>query len=272
VLAGRRRPAFWPVATPFVAADLERTGQLAGRVAELRPAVVLHAAGVSRGAEAEADPARARRLNGEAVADLAAAAAAAGAALILVSTDLVFAGDRERYFEEDRPDAVGVYGASKAAGEAAALAAGQYVVRLPLLLAGDAGRGRRGADTALLADLAAGRRPRLFTDEIRCPVAAELAAAGLYRLASRLAAGDRPAAPGRVFHLAGGEPVDRHRLGREICRAAGVAPAFAAARAAEVAPERPRRLVLDCAWAERELGWKPPDLRQSLARRFPAGR
>ena len=266
VLAGRRRPAAWPAALPFEPLDLAAAGDFAALLRRLRPRAVLHAAAVTSVAAAEAEPEACERVNTGAVAELAEAARGIGAAVVLVSTDMVFDGHGGPYAEDAPVDAVSVYGRTKAAGEALLLPDGHPVVRVPLLLGGDAGDGRRGADTALLAALRAGARPALFRDELRVPVAAELAAEALLGLVRRAARGD---APGGVFHFVGGETVDRHSLGERICAAAGVAPAFDAALAAELAPARPRRLVLGCARARRELGWEAPDLRQSLARRFP---
>ncbi|MBL7009239.1 MAG: sugar nucleotide-binding protein, partial [Planctomycetes bacterium] len=266
-LAGRRRPGFWPASARFHPVDLAVPGQLADLVGALRPAVVLHAAAVTRVGAAEADPALCRRVNVEAVVELVAAAAGVGARVLLVSTDMVFAGDRESYQEQDLPDAASVYGRSKADAEARVLAAGHAVARLPLLLGGRAGPGRCGADTALLSALAAGERPVLYGDEWRAPIAAELAAEVLFDLLGRLATSELEA--GGVFHIGGCEPVDRHRLGLRVCSAAKAPPAFDFALAAELAPERPRRLILRCDRARWELGWRAPDLRQSLARRFP---
>ncbi len=266
-LAGRGRPAFWPAATPFEPLDLARPGAFAELIRRRPPAAVLHAAAMTRVGDAEADPAACRRINVEAVAELLPAAAAAGCPVLLVSTDMVFDGRRGAYDEDQPPDADSVYGRSKAEAEALVLAAGQTVARLPLLLGGDAGPGRRGADSALLAALAAGERPVLFADELRAPIAAELAAEALLGLARSLADGEP--VPGGVFHFAGAGGVDRHELGLRVCAAAGVAPELDSGLAAEIAPARPRRLVLRCDRARRELGWSPPDLRQSLARRFP---
>lgn len=261
-LLGRQRPPFWPRFASFVRVDLAPAGRLAAAITQLRPRAILHAAGPTRLAVAEADPAAAQRLGPQATAELLDAARSCGARVVLVSTDMVFAGTAESYGEDDAPDADSVYGRAKAACERLVLDAGGTVARLPLLLGGAAGPARRGADADLLAELAAGRRPCLFRDELRSPVAAELAATGLYRLLLG------PPAAG-VFHLVGGEAVDRHTLGLAVCRAAGVAPDFDGALAAEIAPGRPRRLVLRCERARAELGWPAPALRESLARRFP---
>lgn len=73
---------------------------------------------------AEADREAAFRLNAEGPAALARACARQGAAMIQISTDYVFDGTKAGAYVEDDPVApLGVYGASKAAGEAAVRAA-----------------------------------------------------------------------------------------------------------------------------------------------------
>lgn len=67
---------------------------------------------------AEDEPRMAELLNGTAAGHLARAAAERGAALIHISTDYVFHGDRPVPCREDRPtDPLGVYGSTKLAGE-----------------------------------------------------------------------------------------------------------------------------------------------------------
>lgn len=84
------------------------------------------------GAEDPAKQPLVTALNAEAPGVMAVASAEAGAAFVHYSTDYVFDGTkREGYVESDEPTPVSFYGASKAAGERTALAAGgrSYVVR-----------------------------------------------------------------------------------------------------------------------------------------------
>jgi dTDP-4-dehydrorhamnose reductase len=92
---------------------------------------------------AEADPAGALAVNGDAIGVLAAACADHGARLVHVSTDYVFAGNATSPYPEDAPTApINEYGRSKLAGELHVLrelpAAG-YVVRTAWLY-GEHGR------------------------------------------------------------------------------------------------------------------------------------
>ncbi|HEX9793389.1 MAG TPA: sugar nucleotide-binding protein, partial [Planctomycetota bacterium] len=215
VVAGRRVPPAWP-GTSFHPLELATPGAAAALVETLRPHAVLHAAALSSLGACERAPELTERVNRLAVVELAEVCARTGVFLVLVSTDQVFAGVAPVHAEGDPPCPLHAYGRSKAAAERAVLALGGAVARLPLLLGGRAGPGRLGADAALLAKLAAGERPALYRDEIRCPVGVEAASDGLWRLlAARL--------PG-IVHLVGSEAVSRAELGRRVCAAAGVLP------------------------------------------------
>ncbi|OHD66302.1 MAG: dTDP-4-dehydrorhamnose reductase [Spirochaetes bacterium RBG_13_51_14] len=69
-------------------------------------------------------------INADGAHNIACVAAAAGAALVHVSTDYVFDGEKsEPYLEEDTPNPIGVYGLSKLAGERhVASAMGRYFI------------------------------------------------------------------------------------------------------------------------------------------------
>jgi dTDP-4-dehydrorhamnose reductase len=105
--------------------------------------IVVNAAAWTDVDGAEADPAGATAVNGEAVAGVAAACRAAGARLLHLSTDYVFAGDAVTPYAEDAPTApVNAYGAGKLRGEIhvrTALPDAGYVVRTAWLY-GEHGR------------------------------------------------------------------------------------------------------------------------------------
>jgi dTDP-4-dehydrorhamnose reductase len=98
--------------------DLERLDDVAAALRAYRPEVIINAAGYTTVDKAEDEPERAHRVNAEGAAAIALAAAEIGAALIHVSTDYVFAGDKPAPYVEDDPTApTSVYGASKLRGE-----------------------------------------------------------------------------------------------------------------------------------------------------------
>lgn len=106
-------------------ADFDAPDSLAGLVARIAPDVVVNAAAYTAVDKAEAEAASAFRVNAEAPAAIARACAASGAWLVHYSTDYVFDGSATRpYREDDATAPLGVYGASKLAGEEAIRASG----------------------------------------------------------------------------------------------------------------------------------------------------
>lgn len=86
--------------------------------------VVVNAAAYTAVDKAESESDIAMTINAEAAGAVAAAAARCGAPIIQLSTDYVFDGALNRpYRESDPPHPLGVYGASKLAGEVAVAAA-----------------------------------------------------------------------------------------------------------------------------------------------------
>jgi dTDP-4-dehydrorhamnose reductase len=87
-------------------------------VRETRPAVIVNAAAYTAVDQAESEAALAHAVNGAAPRILAEEAASCGALLVHYSTDYVFDGKKaDPYVESDPCAPLGVYGASKLAGE-----------------------------------------------------------------------------------------------------------------------------------------------------------
>jgi dTDP-4-dehydrorhamnose reductase len=111
-----------PVATDlregFVPLDITDLAGTRAALRERRPDAVIHCAAWTNVDGAERDPDGAYRINALGSWNLAAAAAEAGAWLAYVSTDFVFDGEKTApYTEFDAVNPLGVYGASKEAGE-----------------------------------------------------------------------------------------------------------------------------------------------------------
>ncbi len=98
--------------------DLADPHSVGATIAAHRPDVVINAAAYTAVDKAEAERDAAFAINAEGVGVLARAAGAAGVSLIHVSTDYVYDGSKPApYFESDATNPIGVYGASKLAGE-----------------------------------------------------------------------------------------------------------------------------------------------------------
>ena len=115
----------WPqgyevVAIGRDALDLRDPSAIAAKVAERQWAAVINAAAYTAVDKAENDVLTAWQVNAMAPAAFAEACAKAVIPLVHVSTDYVFAGDKQGAWEENDPvSPLGVYGASKLGGELA---------------------------------------------------------------------------------------------------------------------------------------------------------
>lgn len=174
---------------PAVQAVLER----------LRPTVIVNAAAYTKVDAAESNEALAFRVNEEGPRQLARAAAHAGIPLIHVSTDYVFDGTKDGWYTEDDPVApLGVYGRSKAAGEAAVRVEtpAHVIIRTSWVY------GTYGANILKTVLRLAGERDelRFVADQHGCPTATPDLARAVITAAIR-ATGAEPAFG--TFHFAG---------------------------------------------------------------------
>ena len=103
--------------------DLENPLALEQLLKKQHPNLIINAAAYTSVDQAETDKERAFAINATAVQMMAEFAAKTNATLLHYSTDYVFDGKKEAaYLETDLPAPLGIYGASKAAGEAAIIA------------------------------------------------------------------------------------------------------------------------------------------------------
>jgi dTDP-4-dehydrorhamnose reductase len=215
-------------ATALDVCDADAVTALVARVA---PDAVVHTAYVQDGDAAHA-------VNAGGAEHVARAARAAGARLVHVSSDAIFAGNGDRPLrEEDRPDPVTAYGATKAAAEPLVVAAHPeaLIIRTSLLYGGP-GRAPSKHETLALAVARGEADVTFFSDEIRSPVQVDDLAAALLELVATTHAGP--------LHVGGADAVSRLAFARLIAAAAGEDPArLGAGRPAP--PGRPRNCPLD---------------------------
>jgi len=167
--------ALHPLTSKDPGGNLGDPGAVADTIRRLRPAAVVNASAHTAvdAAESEPESTRARVLNTDAPAAMAAACQDCGALLVHYSTDYVFDGSGDRPWTEDDPTGpLGVYGRTKRDGETAALACDALVFRTSWVYAA---RGKNFARTMLRL---AGERDRLtvVSDQTGAPTGAELIA------------------------------------------------------------------------------------------------
>lgn len=180
--------------------DMANPSAVEAFVRQRAPACVINAAAYTAVDKAEAEPDLAMTINADSPGALARACAALKAPLVHISSDYVFAGDTsEPYTETDPPAPVGAYGRSKAAGEAAVLAAGGDVaiVRTSWVY------GPSGANfVRTMLRLAESRdEVGVVADQFGAPTHVDDLAGACLLLADRLLDGGGPEARG-VFHYA----------------------------------------------------------------------
>ncbi|HEY8007379.1 MAG TPA: dTDP-4-dehydrorhamnose reductase [Methylocella sp.] len=112
-------------------ADITDAVAVARAVAAVTPRLILNAAAYTAVDRAESEPAEAGAINSEGAGIVAGAAAVANVPVIHISTDYVFDGTKTKPYVETDPIApIGVYGKTKAEGEAKVRAAARRHVIL----------------------------------------------------------------------------------------------------------------------------------------------
>ena len=105
--------------------DLTSRTALSAEISSFQPDLVINAAAYTAVDKAEDEREQAFGINRDGAGNVAAAAAVVCAPLIHLSTDYVYDGAKPSpYVETDPPQPIGVYGASKLAGEAAVIGVG----------------------------------------------------------------------------------------------------------------------------------------------------
>jgi dTDP-4-dehydrorhamnose reductase len=197
---------------------------------QVRPELVIHTAYSQ--SEGERDVWRATE-------SVVRACRAVDAALVYLSTDALLDGESGPYAEAAEPAPVHEYGRWKAKAELHVRESmpGAAVIRTSLIVRAEPPD--RGS-AWVVDSLHRGDPVRLFTDELRCPIAVEDLAAQLWEIAVL-----SPEWRAGVWHLAGPEAVSRYALGVLLALRHGVDPRGITPIPSAAAPApRPRDLRL----------------------------
>ncbi len=247
-------------------ADLADPASLPALVARFAPGLVVNAGAYTAVDRAEDEPDLAMRVNAEAPGALADACAAAGVPIVHFSTDYVFDGSGTRPYREDAAAApLGVYGASKWAGEQAVRASGaaHKIFRLCWVY------GPRGGNFLLTMLRLAREREllRVVADQQGTPTPAAWIADATADALRR-----RPEASG-TWHLAAGGQASWFEFASEIVSQAAARGLIA--RAPRVEPistaefptraRRPAWSVLDTSALAADFGVQLPPWRDGVA-------
>ncbi|MBB3933663.1 dTDP-4-dehydrorhamnose reductase [Kaistia hirudinis] len=248
--------------------DLAEPASVEAALLALAPDLVVSAAAYTAVDKAESEPDLAMRVNRDGPMMLARTASRLGIPIVHLSTDYVFDGTKGApYLETDAVSPLGVYGATKLAGERAiAEASDDYaILRTSWVYS------LFGANfVKTMLRLAASRdRLTVVADQRGRPSYAPDIAAGIFAVARHLLETSAPEGRG-VFHLTGGGDTTWHAFAAAIVAGA----AERGGRGVPVDPittadyptpaRRPADSRLDCGRIERIHGVALPDWRVSL--------
>ena len=227
--------------------DLRDPARTREAVRGANPDVIVNAAAYTAVDHAESEREAAFALNAAAPGVLAEEAKRSGALLVHYSTDYVFDGSKPApYVEEDEPNPINVYGASKLAGERAIAAAGcrHLILRTSWVY------GPRGSNFMLTMLRLARERPelRVVDDQVGAPTSSLAIARATAQLL-------RPGAHG-TYHLSAAGRTSWCGFARAILARAGIATPVTAIRSEDypTPARRPRNSRLNCTRLRADFG------------------
>jgi dTDP-4-dehydrorhamnose reductase len=227
--------------------DLRDAARIGEAVRAANPDVIVNAAAYTAVDKAESEGDLAFAVNAVAPGILAEEARRSGTLLVHYSTDYVFDGSKPTpYVEDDAPNPLNVYGASKLAGERAIAASGcrHLILRTSWVY------GPRGSNFLLTILRVARERPelRVVDDQIGAPTSSRAIAHATAQVL-------RPGAHG-TYHLSAAGQVSWCGFARAILARAGVATPVVPIRSEDypTAAKRPRNSRLDCSRLRETFG------------------
>jgi dTDP-4-dehydrorhamnose reductase len=193
--------------------DITDANAVRAAIADARPNVIIHTAAWTDTAGCERDPERAMLVNATGARNVAEAAREAGAAMVHVSTNEVFDGEKgDQYAEDDATHAINEYGRSKEAAENAVREAlpEHYIVRTSWTY----GPGRASFPEKILQAARDKKQLRVVTDEVGSPTFTSELAVSIIALIETQAYG--------TYHLTNSGECSRYDWAEEVLRLAGV--------------------------------------------------
>ena len=222
-----------------------------------QPVLVIHCAAMTRTPDCQANPALAQKLNVEMTAHLAELAK--GIQFFFFSSDMVFDGRKGNYDESSLPNPLGVYAETKVAAEKIVLSNPKHTVIRTSLNVGASPTRDRGFNEQMINDWKRGKKLRLFSDEFRCPIPAEVTARSTWELAAKNRTG--------LYHVAGRERLSRWQIGQLLApRWPELNPQIEpCSRKEYTGAPRPEDTSMNCAKAQKILSFPLSGLGQWLA-------
>jgi dTDP-4-dehydrorhamnose reductase len=241
--------------------DLEDRPSLFESMRLLRPDFILHTAGLTNVDRCQLDPSLAHRLNVEVTRNIAEAAQATGARLVHISTDHLFAGDRQFCDERTEPHPVNVYAQTKLEAERVVqrMCPDALIVRTNFI--GWGSSVRVSFTDWILSSLQHGKTLNMFTDVFITPILINDLLDAIVELLNLKVSG--------IVNVAGSERVSKYDAGVRTARLFQFDPGQIRPTGVENFPfaaPRPRDMSLATLRVTSLLGRSMPDLNAALRR------
>jgi dTDP-4-dehydrorhamnose reductase len=229
-----------------------------------QPAIVVHAAAMSKPDDCEEQQWLAYTTNTEATLTMLANAGEQKSFFIFVSTDFVFDGEKGMYREEDETGPVNFYGRTKEDAEQAVMEYEyDWAIARTVLVYGKPISGRSNILTIVKEKLEKGEEYKVVDDQVRTPTYVEDLAAGIVLIIEKKATG--------IYHLSGEDVLTPYGMAVSAAHylhlPASLLKKVTAADFSQVAKRPPKTgFIIDK--AKKELGYKPLSFEEGLKRTF----
>lgn len=204
-----------------------------------KPEIIINTAAFTKVDECERDPKKSFEVNGIGAYNVAAAAKAAGAINIYISTNYVFDGNKKSFSENDVPNPLNIYGASKLAGEILTKTVGgdYYIIRTSWLY------GVRRKDSVFIAQVInsakIGEPIKVVDDQFGTPTYTLDLARKIKELIDKKA-------PSGIYHITDSGSCSWYEFAEKILELSGLDAELIAIKLAERSPiiKKPKHSVL----------------------------
>ena len=227
---------------------------------EVKPDVIVNAAAFTNVDGCENEREQCWRVNVKGVENLAAAARKNMALLVQISTDYIFDGNNGPYSEQEPPNPIGYYGKAKLAAEnVVRISSIPFAIVRTNVIYGTGVDVKNNFALWVYHSLKAGKEITVVTDQYNNPTLADELTEGIRLLIKGSKYG--------VFHIAGGEYINRFDFACKIAEVFGFSKALirpiTSAALQQTAP-RPMRGGLLIDHARSTLGFDPLSLKENL--------
>lgn len=191
-----------------IALDLESPGLLSEKLNELKPDLIVHAAGMTSVDDCEQQPARAEQANATTAENVAIATSRLGIKLVHISTDHLFSGQRPRVAETEEPQPLNTYARTKLQAERQVATANPDALIVRTNFFGWGHAGRRSFSDWIIDSLRAGRGITMFDDVFFTPILADRLAVTTHEVVEKGGHG--------IYNIVGDERISKFMFGDRL--------------------------------------------------------